>query len=123
MCIFSFKYQSDDEASSITSGSGPSGAHSSPRPQSGSGGPGTSSQPLTTHHLPEPPQIDLNPIYVALEENKDAQKSLREYIEHFRVSKSQATTKGTDKDKKYNAKSIVQLCILKITCLCFRFIY
>lgn len=31
--ISSFKYPSDDDTSSVTSGSGPSGAHSSPRPQ------------------------------------------------------------------------------------------
>ena len=46
--VFSFKYPSEDDGSSIISGSDPSGVHSSPQPQSG-----TLLNTVPTSHLPE----------------------------------------------------------------------
>ncbi|XP_064651808.1 transmembrane and coiled-coil domains protein 1-like isoform X21 [Lineus longissimus] len=70
----SFKYGSDDEASSVTSGSGPSaGAQSSPHPQA---------------QMMYAPQINLDPIINEMQENREVQMKLRETVESLKTQMS-----------------------------------
>ncbi len=73
----------------MTSGSGPSGIHSSPRPQSQSASQGHSQ--VAAQSMPQPPdyqpQVDMEPVLQELEQNRDQQRRLREIIENLKVGK------------------------------------